>query len=432
MAEQLRKITINVLVVHVIALVCFICLISAEIYQLTKPRRTYFLYDKKGQFIGTRETDIPADGRSPLDEPFATFHAQYRSQGYGPQPYMATGAGPSIRQQSSEQGLPWKLGNDSVDLKDVIKLFGKKEKDFNYQMRCYRAPDVCGFQSLCASANDRGAPAAGSRNSMPGRFGLKERITNGQDADPGEFGEYARVIYTAEGSDQPVGACGGVLISQQHVLTAGHCVGPPEMLYPAEGYDVVLGDFLSSEKDPGEQHMKVEKVCRARKYTNQAKNVGTHDWAIITLRGEVEIQSNTAVNPGCLINEYEQRNVPVFAEAGAECYVMGFGSMKGVPYGEPPNPEDAPVVMQKMRVVATLCQDFGIELMDKSRTCFASVEPDSDSCAGDSGSPVLCKHKDGRMVVNGLVSYGRDNCNGPSAVFTDIPQLLPDIFRECL
>lgn len=425
MARQLRDCSFHVLILCIIVLVCSICLISAEVYRLTKPRRTYFVYDKQDHLVGTKETDIPSDNSSPLD----SLSPRLRTHDSNRQQYVINGIGGGINQ--SNRQLSMKSSNNTFDLKKLLKTLGKNEADFNYQPQCNRAPEVCAAQALCEwnplSKMTRMGFTSHRRKSR-NRSSRKDRITNGEDAHLAEWPQYARITYN-HGDNQIPNLCGGVILSERHILTAGHCVGPPEMLHPFEGYNITLGDYTTSNVDPGEQHMKVESVCRAAKYTNNGKNVGNHDWAIITLKGEARFDFYAM--PGCLINEYEVKDVPLM-QPEAECYVMGFGSLKPVPYGEAAGSDDFPNVLQKMRVEISDCSVYGIDLLDKTRHCFANIDENADSCGGDSGSPVLCKHKDGRQAILGVVSFGRETCDGPSAVFTDIPQLLPDIFKECL
>lgn len=55
-------------------------------------------------------------------------------------------------------------------------------------------------------------------------FGLKPRITDGENAKPGEFPYQISIRWGIPPFIPFTHACGGSILNERHVLTAGHCI----------------------------------------------------------------------------------------------------------------------------------------------------------------------------------------------------------------
>lgn len=272
---------------------------------------------------------------------------------------------------------------------------------------------VCNFRQQCGEA---------AMNRLTPRGSQAGYIVNGEDSLPGEWPHYVRLsIHHGGGS---MGVCGGVLISDRHVLTAGHCVVNPQtkQTISPNAMEVILADYNRDHKDPGEMTMRASHICRANGYSDTYAT--QNDWAVLTLPQNVAFSDN--VRPACL--PYEPIDT-----TKAMCFVVGMGVVSQRNQGQ------WKPILQKMRVTEVSCarSNWGISEQDRSRHCFTKFNAPGDSCGGDSGGPIICLGAHKRWTVVGLVSYGSVGCDGTSkvgwvGVYTRVPSLISDIQAQCL
>lgn len=302
---------------------------------------------------------------------------------------------------------------DDIDEHDPIK-----DKELDQTVPCKGF--TCGFQKTCGIADLNPLTPKGSQSGY---------MHGGEDEIYGEYPAYVRLDIRQNGAK--LGLCGGVLISDRHVLTAHHCViktasdklGSPTTRIHKSDLKVVIGDYTRSKKDEYEQEVGVENVCYAKKFSE--KSSGTrHDFALLTL--DKKVNFNNYVQPACL--PYK----PINLRGTSKCFAVGIGVTNYTSHGVPNFAEH----VQKMRVKRTSCKVWGFRHDDRSRHCFTKYGAEGDTCAGDSGGPVLCLNSNKRWTVVGLVSYGSESCDGTEsvgwiAVYTRIQALLKELAADC-
>lgn len=257
--------------------------------------------------------------------------------------------------------------------------------------------------------------------------GRSKYMNGGVDQKYGEWPHFAHVSIVDE-KGYPEGLCGGVLISDKHVLTAAHCMGRENF----EGYKtfknkrikVILGDHRANKKDKHERKFNVSSKCVSKRHLDYREKGNRFDWSVLTLDGEVEFDDYVA--PACL--PFEKIN----HDKEPKCFVVGMGVVK---YHEDQKHEIAKKV-QMMRLKRVSCQKWGIKHDDRSRQCMTKFDHHGDTCSGDSGGPVVCLSPDKKWTVEGLVSYGEEKCDGESpvgwvGVYTRVPALLEHMQEEC-
>ncbi|KAG6441941.1 hypothetical protein O3G_MSEX002064 [Manduca sexta] len=218
-----------------------------------------------------------------------------------------------------------------------------------------------------------------------------KRIVGGVEASPGDWPFLAAIL----GGPEEVFYCAGVLIADQWVLTASHCVGNHS---DVNGWTIQLGITRRRSHAYYGQKVKVRRVVPHPHY-----NVGVaHDNDIALFQLAVRVRYHEQLSPVCL----PPANRPL--PAGTLCTVIGWGKRddKDMSEYEPAvNEVEVPVLHRD------LCNQW-LEHRDLNVTegmvCAGYPEGGKDACQGDSGGPLLCKDPDdpSRWYVGGIVSWG--------------------------
>ncbi|CAO1379498.1 unnamed protein product [Diamesa hyperborea] len=246
---------------------------------------------------------------------------------------------------------------------------------------------------------------------------LGERIVGGNNTLIDEFPWAALIQYT-----RPDGVkgfhCGGVLISNQYVLTASHCVNGKGMV--AVGYRVTgvrLGEWNLATKrdcddtfDPPYCHstphrdIEVEESFPHEDYYPHSRNQH-NDIALLRLSEKIE-KFTKFIKPICLPLEESVRN---FDLTNKMMNVTGWGRTLTTFQSD---------IKQKVGIKGVdqaTCQNvytFSSKTLISSQIC-AGGETGRDSCNGDSGGPLMRENllsKDPHWYLVGLVSYGPIIC----------------------
>ena len=266
-----------------------------------------------------------------------------------------------------------------------------------------------------------------------------QRVTFGEDANPGDWPWMARLLYQKNRHMSNTTFCSGTIVSSRHVVTAAHCVEDQELGEPT---DVVLGelditteydclsteDECSADGELGKKCLKEERCAeKSRKYTvlstivheqysADSETVGfrslpVFDLAILTLAKPVTFSD--FINPICLPDPAHQSG------PDQPLRLTGWGNtVAGLQA-----PESA-VILQ---VLTGLKEDK----LDECRTLLSlplkehhmcvSTNNSARACNGDSGGPVSRLLGDPRVQetrvwhLAGVVSFGSSSTCGAKA-----------------
>ncbi|KAG7167171.1 Cationic trypsin-like 2 [Homarus americanus] len=208
--------------------------------------------------------------------------------------------------------------------------------------------------------------------------GWSLRIIGGRTAQPGEWPWQVVILNRYHEA-----FCGGTLVASKWVLTAAHCVR--RKLY------VRLGEHDLAIREGPEIEYKV-----ARTVTHPQYDSTTVDNDVALLQLPEAVESGPRVAPACL--PQQGASLPV----GDTCTIIGWGKEKNTHIFGTDVLHEAEVPIIASKVCESVYQDYYIT---SNMFCAGYRKGRVDSCAGDSGGPLLC-HRYGRWYIHGITSFG--------------------------
>ncbi|KYM88402.1 Serine proteinase stubble [Atta colombica] len=224
------------------------------------------------------------------------------------------------------------------------------------------------------------------------------RIVGGQDAAPHEFPWMVSI--TRKGGH----FCGGAILNEKFILTAGHCLCSGTNKIPIGQLRVTLGEHnLRAPEVPAARH---ESVINAVLHPGHRCGKYVDDIALLELARP--ISWSESVKPACLPVATGKPGYSAFG--GVEAIVAGWGWL-----GEDRSKYKRADVLQKVevRVVTNAVCDEWYASQGKSfsvetkQMCAGWEEGGKDSCWADSGGPLMVgSYPAEPLMVIGVVSTG--------------------------
>ncbi|XP_031619833.1 serine protease easter-like [Contarinia nasturtii] len=325
-----------------------------------------------------------------------------------------------------------------IDLRECEPLFKLlKNPNLSIQQITYLRNAQCGYQNLfpwVCCANQQQQPST-IQLPRPGVCGsqLQDRIIGGEETRITEFPWMALIEYT-----KPTGRgyhCGGVLINEQYVLTASHCVN---------GKDLQLLKWTLSGVRLGEWDQRTERDCddgncsdpvqdievvERIPHKNYNSNSKAQENDIALLRLARPVSFTDWVKPICLPigNDIANKNFD-----GLPLIVAGWGKTENA------SSSSVKLKVEIDGVSLSQCNNVyqaqNVVLTNK-QLC-AGGQPAKDSCRGDSGGPLMSQQKHNLTHVYyflaGVVSFGPSPCGLPGwpGVYTRVDQYIDWILQN--
>ncbi|XP_046631434.1 testisin-like isoform X1 [Daphnia pulicaria] len=215
----------------------------------------------------------------------------------------------------------------------------------------------------------------------------QRRIVGGDEAG---FGTFPWQAYIRIGSSR----CGGSLLNNYYVVTAGHCVARAK----AEQVKITLGEYsLNSDVEPLSPVQVGVAEIHVHPYFKFTPQADRYDVAVLRLDRYVPYEPH--ISPICLPEKGDDF-------LGEYAWAAGWGAMQAGSRVRPKTLQvvDVPIIDNRQ------CEDWhsskGINvIIYDEMMCAGYRNGGKDSCQGDSGGPLMLQQS-GRWELVGIVSAG--------------------------
>ncbi|XP_064097295.1 transmembrane protease serine 9-like [Macrobrachium nipponense] len=210
--------------------------------------------------------------------------------------------------------------------------------------------------------------------------------------------------------------CGGTLINDRYVITAGHCLYNPmeQGIFKPKDLKVGVGDHvqLSTEDDISKVTtlLEVGDVIVHGKYEVDGLD---EDIALIRLKEPLDLTASGAVKPICLPTDVAQ------TYEGKTGIIVGWGNVDENVLVSSDALMEAKVVIESKK-----CEEKLPIKVTSGMLCAGTADGSQDACSGDSGGSLVVKEGERHTLV-GITSFGY-GCGRPDTpgVYTRVTRYL--------
>ncbi|CAB4019916.1 MAM and LDL-receptor class A domain-containing 1-like isoform X1 [Paramuricea clavata] len=308
---------------------------------------------------------------------------------------------------SGDQGNQWKKAEVQIKNGNHYSVVFSGVRGSSYQ------GDIALDEISIASGQCSGSPGTPKPTETPRHlsgscgqkgYGLSDfpKIVGGQEATPGEWPWQVVLLHNVGDGTFPF--CGGSLVSNQHVITAAHCVESMHW----DRVKIKLGKHdLSVEKEYENFYIATNGITIHPQYQYT-------DYDIAVIRLSTSVEFTHAIKPVCINSGIDF--------AGQLCYITGWGTLH--------NGGSMPNILQEAQVpVATpqQCEEsYSSTIITDRMLCAGFSQGGTDTCLGDSGGPLVCQHSDGSWYLTGVTSWGFGcAAAGYYGVYANVANLYP-------
>ncbi|XP_058642091.1 granzyme B-like [Onychostoma macrolepis] len=233
---------------------------------------------------------------------------------------------------------------------------------------------------------------------------MESGIIGGKDAKPLSR-RYMASIQIAKSH-----ICGGMLIKEDYVLTAAHCLNN-NVCSDQDHIEVVLGAQNINKVEKNQQRIPVMKHIKHPLSEHNNEKDYSYDIMLLKLKNKAKLNKFVKVMPLPKKNRKTRANT--------KCSIAGWGSKS-------PKGDKASDVMQEVKLKLqdnSKCKEMWQWYFNSERMICSVSDGKHAFCKGDSGSPLICN-----TIPQGIASYTFDgNCTNTEypQVYVKISYFLP-------
>ena len=247
---------------------------------------------------------------------------------------------------------------------------------------------------MCLQAGTAGEQR-GKRDTSP-NLGF-ERIVGGNRAKQADWPWIVMISEKRRGKTGQF--CGGTIINERWVMSAGHCFQGWGAINPSK-YQLWAGAETRYKEDPHEQTFFVEEIICHEEFVMSSNTIKND---ICLMKTDRPLIFNEHVIPICLPEETGGPAV------GQSCRVGGWGDTMGTGNQFVLNEVAVPIISYE--TCQSWYDDEFIRIYKDEHLCAGFEMGQQDACQGDSGGPFVCYHDvEGSdvpvPVLQGVVSFG--------------------------
>ena len=247
------------------------------------------------------------------------------------------------------------------------------------------------------------------------------KIKGGHKAKPGAWPW--QVSLSVDEFEPKGHLCGGILISEEWILTAAHCfmleyTDPTKWTVHLGRYNKIVRDnSIEVLRYPQEIFIHARFNGSIDKLPLDARN----DIALVKLNARVPVD-NEFIYPICL------PDINSRVKSGDRAIVTGWGLVQGT--GNEIVLKQATVPVIGTNECHDWFDNFTEEpspIMDETVICAGFKEGGDDTCTGDSGGPfIIYNRTDYKYYLMGIISNGDETCGSSTpGLYTSVPHFIP-------
>ncbi|XP_059791537.1 ovochymase-1 isoform X4 [Balaenoptera ricei] len=212
--------------------------------------------------------------------------------------------------------------------------------------------------------------------------------------------------------------CGGSLIQDDLVVTAGHCLASLDEKQ-IKHLTVTAGEYNLFQKDKEEQKIPVSEIIIHPKYNRLGYM--SFDIALLYLKHKA--------NFGTTVQQISIPHRGDTFEEGIFCMASGWGKIsETAEYSNVLQEVELPIMDD--RTCKTMLKGMNLPPLGRTMSCAGFPDGEKDACQGDSGGPLVCRRDDGNWVLAGITSWGAGCARGWNPFRNNHRRASPGIFSK--